>query len=139
MIPLNYSKFIVTSNFSIEQIYGPESKMSEEEASAAKVTVEAIKARFKVVYIADRTDSDYWKEHIHTIREGQQRVMKLQPPEEEKKEVKPSIPTIDKKKHVPAEIVDLNSVQSKLNIGVKRSREMSTEAATPTKRQKVDN
>lgn len=31
MIPLNFKKFVVTSNFSIEQIYGPKSKMSEEE------------------------------------------------------------------------------------------------------------
>lgn len=27
-IPLNFKRFIVTSNFSIEQIYGPKSKMS---------------------------------------------------------------------------------------------------------------
>jgi len=44
--------------------------MSEEEAYAATITMEAIKSRFKIVYIKDRTDSTYWKTSTHTLRQG---------------------------------------------------------------------
>lgn len=101
-IPLNYKRFIVTSNFSIERIYGPNSKMSDEEKEDAQVTVAAIKARFKEVYISDRADSNYWKEHIHTLRPGVNKVAQLVQ-EEVKKEDRPRVhlALIDRTHNVP--------------------------------------
>lgn len=69
-IPLNYDRMVVTSNFSIEQIYGPKRKHDEDETMAAQVTMEAIKARFRIVYIGSREDSSYWMQHATDIRPG---------------------------------------------------------------------
>lgn len=38
-IPLNYDRLVVTSNFSIEQIYGPKKRHDEDEAAAAETTM----------------------------------------------------------------------------------------------------
>lgn len=37
--------------------------------------MEAIKARFKVLYIKDKTDSTYWKDHCHELRPGTNKVI----------------------------------------------------------------
>jgi hypothetical protein len=110
-IPLNYKRFIVTSNFSIDRIYGPTSKMSEEEKEDAEVTVAAIKARFKEVYIGTRSDSTYWKDHVHELRPGKNRI-----PELVQEEVKENIPRvrlalIDRTHNVPTWKKDFNNKQ----------------------------
>lgn len=127
-IPLNYKRFIVTSNFSIDRIYGPHSKMSDEEKEDALVTVEAIKARFKVVYINDRTDSTYWLEHIHELRKGNNLVPTLMQ-EEVKKEDRPKVhlALIDRTHNVPTWKKDFVNKQTKL--GVKRQASQSPYAS----------
>lgn len=114
-IPLNYKRFVVTSNFSIERIYGPTSKMSEEEKEDAAVTVAAIKARFKEVYIADRSDSNYWKEHIGELRPGVNKIPTLL--QEEVKNDRPKarlhmIPAIDRTHNVPSWKKDFDTKQT---------------------------
>lgn len=105
-IPLNYKRFVVTSNFSIEQIYGPKSKMSDEEKEAAQITMEAIKARFKVLHIKDRADSTYWKEHCHELRPGTNKVIHTLPQAPIEKVKLKSIALIDRPHNVKAEIFD---------------------------------
>lgn len=53
-VALNYERFIVTSNYSINRIYGPNEKMSQEEREDAEVMCQAIKSRFKEVHIESR-------------------------------------------------------------------------------------
>ena len=121
-IPLNYKRFVVTSNYSIDRIYGPNDKMSEEEKEDALVNLAAIKARFKILHIENRADSTYWKDHVMELRPGNNKIPSLK--QEEVKDDRPRvklymIPAADKKQNVPTWKKDFTNKQTTLesNLG----------------------
>lgn len=72
--------------------------MEGEEREDAETMCSAIKARFKEVYIADRNDSNYWKEHVDELRPGLNKVLHLKQGEEQKKR-KPPVPLFNRPHH----------------------------------------
>lgn len=103
-IALNYSRLVVTSNYSIEHIFGydPEDRtLTEKKKHSANELVKALESRFKVVYIGSREEQAYWFDSIMSLRKGKQRVMSLKAPEEEKRPVKATVALIDRTHNVP--------------------------------------
>lgn len=116
-IALNYSRLVVTSNYSIEHIFGydPEDKsLTEKKKHSANELVKALESRFKVVYIGSREEQAYWFTHINDLRKGKQRVMSLQAPEEEKDRPRVTIAAIDRKHTVPTAQKDFSTRQQAL-------------------------
>lgn len=52
-VPLLYKRFIVTSNYSIEQLFGPHRLDSDEERERKQVLCEAIARRFEVEHLTE--------------------------------------------------------------------------------------
>lgn len=53
-IPLNHHRFIVTSNYTIEEVYGPEDTDSTKVRLAKNELVKAIERRFKIVKVESK-------------------------------------------------------------------------------------
>ncbi len=53
-VPLNHHRFIVTSNYSINEIYGPDGTENDKMRRAKEELVKAIERRFKVRYIINK-------------------------------------------------------------------------------------
>ena len=51
---MNHHRIIITSNYSIEDIFGPDSTDSAKTIMAKKELVSAIQRRFKVHYVTDK-------------------------------------------------------------------------------------
>lgn len=62
--------------------------------------VAAIEGRFKVVYVADRSEQDYWMKQLPTLRPGNHKMLKLKAPIEEEKRSRPAIARIDMNHHL---------------------------------------
>lgn len=61
-VPLCHRRFVVTSNYSINEIFGPDANTKEgsAEQAAKRTLVEALERRFKVEYV--QTRDDVWEE-----------------------------------------------------------------------------
>jgi len=73
-IPLNYERLIITSNYTIEDIFGadPDNIKSTTAMIRKKQTlVEALKARFIILDITDKSQRDHFRELAPTLRANQ--------------------------------------------------------------------
>lgn len=57
-VPLNHHKFIVTSNYSIREVYGADETDSNKAKIAKEEMVKAIERRFKIIYVDQREDKE---------------------------------------------------------------------------------
>lgn len=67
-VPLNHRNFIVTSNYSIEQVFGPEEHDNEKAKKAKAELVAAIKRRFNEQYIESQDKEDMVDEDKEEVK-----------------------------------------------------------------------
>lgn len=69
-IPLNFKRFVVTSNYSINDIFGydPEAPVTTKTKHAKDSMVSALESRFIVIYLDDRSHQGGVIDRLRTLR-----------------------------------------------------------------------